>query len=34
MGRLRIKPKGLVEIHRNLGGSKPIAVQQQLALPN
>jgi DNA-damage-inducible protein D len=32
--QVRIKPKGLVEIHRKLGGSKPLAVQQQLALPD
>jgi DNA-damage-inducible protein D len=31
--QVRIKPKGLVEIHRKLGGSKPLAVQRQLSLP-
>lgn len=30
--QVRVKPKGLVEIHRRLGGSVPLAVQQQLAL--
>lgn len=30
--QVRIKPKGLVEIHRKLGGSKPLAVQQQLEI--
>lgn len=30
--QVRIKPKGLVEIHRKLGGSRPLAVQQQLAI--
>jgi DNA-damage-inducible protein D len=30
--QVRIKPKGLVEIHRKLGGSKPLAVQQQMEI--
>ncbi len=30
--QIRVLPKGLVEIHRRLGGSAPLAVQQQLAL--
>lgn len=30
--QVRIKPKGLVEIHRKLGGSQPLAVQQQLEI--
>lgn len=30
--QVRIKPKGLVEIHRKLGGSAPLAIQQQLEI--
>jgi DNA-damage-inducible protein D len=30
--QVRIKPKGLVEIHRKMGGSRPLAVQQQLEI--
>lgn len=30
--QIRVLPKGLVEIHRKLGGSKPLAVQQQLTI--
>jgi prophage antirepressor-like protein len=30
--QVRVKPKGLAEIHRRLGGTAPLAVQQQLVL--
>jgi DNA-damage-inducible protein D len=30
--QVRVKPKGLVEIHKKLGGTKPLATEQQLAL--
>jgi phage antirepressor YoqD-like protein len=30
--QVRVRPKGLVEIHRRLGGTKPLAVQEQLEL--
>lgn len=30
--QVRIKPKGLTEIHQRLGGTAPLAVQQQLTL--
>jgi prophage antirepressor-like protein len=30
--QIRVLPKGLVEMHRRLGGSQPLAVQQQLTI--
>jgi len=30
--QIRVLPKGLVEMHRRLGGTAPLAVQQQLTI--